>query len=114
MPYCRYLVANGNGRDHDFASAWSNSHKPGSATLPFFGIKPVLLSDDGDEISENNTSGFLAIKSSWPGQMRTVYGDHQRFKETYFSQFEGYYFTGDGAFRDEDGYYWITGRVMTY
>ena len=85
--------------------------KPGSATLPFFGIKPVLLSDDGDEISENNTSGLLAIKSSWPGQMRTVYGDHQRFKETYFSQFEGYYFTGDGAFRDEDGYYWITGRV---
>ena len=85
--------------------------KPGSATLPFFGIKPVLLSDDGDEISENNTGGLLAIKSSWPGQMRTVYGDHQRFKETYFSQFEGYYFTGDGAFRDEDGYYWITGRV---
>ena len=85
--------------------------KPGSATLPFFGIKPVLLSDDGDEISENNTSGLLAIKSSWPGQMRTVYGDHQRFKETYLSQFEGYYFTGDGAFRDEDGYYWITGRV---
>ncbi len=85
--------------------------KPGSATLPFFGIKPVLLSDDGDEISENNTGGFLAIKSSWPGQIRTVYGDHQRFKETYFSQFEGYYFTGDGAFRDEDGYYWITGRV---
>ena len=85
--------------------------KPGSATLPFFGIKPVLLSDYGDEISENNTGGLLAIKSSWPGQMRTVYGDHQRFKETYFSQFEGYYFTGDGAFRDEDGYYWITGRV---
>ena len=85
--------------------------KPGSATLPFFGIKPVLLSDDGDEISENNTGGLLAIKSSWPGQMRTVYGDHQRFKETYFSQFEGYYFTGDGAFIDEDGYYWITGRV---
>ena len=85
--------------------------KPGSATLPFFGIKPVLLSDDGDEISENNTGGLLAIKSSWPGQMRTVYGDHQRFKETYFTQFEGYYFTGDGAFRDEDGYYWITGRV---
>mgnify|MGYP003321876247 FL=1 len=85
--------------------------KPGSATLPFFGIKPVLLSDNGDEISENNTGGLLAIKSSWPGQMRTVYGDHQRFKETYFSQFEGYYFTGDGAFRDEDGYYWITGRV---
>ena len=85
--------------------------KPGSATLPFFGIQPVLLTDAGDEITDNNASGLLAIKSSWPGQMRTVYGDHQRFKETYFSQFEGYYFTGDGAFRDEDGYYWITGRV---
>jgi len=85
--------------------------KPGSATLPFFGIQPALLTDSGDEITENNASGLLAIKSSWPGQMRTVYGDHQRFKETYFSQFEGYYFTGDGAFRDEDGYYWITGRV---
>ena len=85
--------------------------KPGSATLPFFGIQPALLTDSGDEITENNASGLLAIKSSWPGQMRTVYGNHQRFKETYFSQFEGYYFTGDGAFRDEDGYYWITGRV---
>ena len=85
--------------------------KPGSATLPFFGIQPALLTDSGDEITKNNASGLLAIKSSWPGQMRTVYGDHQRFKETYFSQFEGYYFTGDGAFRDEDGYYWITGRV---
>ena len=85
--------------------------KPGSATLPFFGIEPVLLSEDGDEIEGNDVSGLLAIKSSWPGQMRTVYGDHQRFMDTYFSQFPGYYFTGDGAKRDEDGYYWITGRV---
>lgn len=85
--------------------------KPGSATFPFFGIEPILLTDDGKEISGNNESGLLAIKRSWPGQMRTVYGDHQRFKDTYFSQFKGYYFTGDGAFRDEDGYYWITGRV---
>ena len=85
--------------------------KPGSATFPFFGIEPILLTDDGKEISGNNENGLLAIKRSWPGQMRTVYGDHQRFKNTYFSQFKGYYFTGDGAFRDEDGYYWITGRV---
>ena len=85
--------------------------KPGSATFPFFGIEPILLTDDGKEISGNNENGLLAIKRSWPGQMRTVYGDHQRFKDTYFSQFKGYYFTGDGAFRDGDGYYWITGRV---
>ena len=85
--------------------------KPGSATFPFFGIEPVLLTEEGDEIVGNDVSGLLAIKSSWPGQMRTVYGDHKRFIETYFSQFPGYYFTGDGAKRDKDGYYWITGRV---
>jgi Acyl-coenzyme A synthetases/AMP-(fatty) acid ligases len=85
--------------------------KPGSATLPFFGIEPVLLSDDGKEISGNSVQGLLALKTSWPGQMRTIYGDQKRFFETYFSQFNGYYFTGDGARRDEDGYYWITGRV---
>ena len=85
--------------------------KPGSATLPFFGVDPVLLDDDGNEIMGNNKNGLLAIKSSWPGQMRTVFGDHNRFKETYFSQFKGYYFTGDGAKRDEDGYFYITGRV---
>ena len=85
--------------------------KPGSATLPFFGVDPVLLDDDGNEIRGNNKNGLLAIKSSWPGQMRTVYGDHSRFKNTYFSQFKGYYFTGDGAKRDKDGYYFITGRV---
>ena len=85
--------------------------KPGSATLPFFGIEPVLLSEDGKEIDGNNVSGFLAIKAPWPGIMRTLYGDHKRFRNTYFSQCPGYYFTGDGASRDEDGYYWITGRV---
>ena len=85
--------------------------KPGSATLPFFGIEPVLLSDEGKEISGNSVQGLLALKTSWPGQMRTIYGDQKRFFETYFSQFNGYYFTGDGARRDEDGYYWITGRV---
>jgi acetyl-CoA synthetase len=84
--------------------------KPGSATLPFFGIEPVLLNEQGQEL-EGATSGLLAIKSSWPSQMRTVYGDHERFKQTYFAMFPGYYFTGDGARRDEDGYFWITGRV---
>ena len=85
--------------------------KPGSATFPFFGIEPVLLLEDGQEIEGNDVSGLLAIKSSWPGQMRTIYGDQDRFIETYFKKFPGYYFTGDGAKRDEDGYYWITGRV---
>ena len=74
-------------------------------------VKFIAPSRLGDEIVGNDVSGLLAIKSSWPGQMRTVYGDHQRFIETYFSQFPGYYFTGDGAKRDKDGYYWITGRV---
>ena len=85
--------------------------KPGSATLPFFGVQPVLLSEEGKEIDGNDVSGLLALKTSWPGQMRTIYGDHERFIEVYFSQFPGYYFTGDGAKRDKDGYYWITGRV---
>ena len=85
--------------------------KPGSATSPFFGIHPVLLTEDGQEIEGNDVSGLLAIKSSWPGQMRTIYGDHDRFIDVYFKMFPGYYFTGDGAKRDEDGYFWITGRV---
>ena len=85
--------------------------KPGTATFPFFGIEPVLLSEQGEEIEGNGISGLLAIKTSWPGQMRTIYGDHKRFFDTYFSQYSGYYFTGDGARRDRDGCYWITGRV---
>ena len=85
--------------------------KPGSATLPFFGVQPVLLTDDGKEIEGNSVSGLLAIKSSWPGIMRTLYGDHPRFVQTYFALYPGYYLTGDGARRDQDGYYWITGRV---
>ena len=85
--------------------------KPGSATFPFFGVEPVLMTEDGQEIEGNDVSGLLVIKSSWPGQMRTIYGDHDRFLDVYFSQFPGYYFTGDGAKRDKDGYYWITGRV---
>ena len=84
--------------------------KPGSATLPFFGIKPVLLDDKGAELS-GEASGILAIADSWPGQSRSIYGNHQRFQETYYQMYPGYYFTGDGAHRDADGYYWITGRV---
>ncbi len=85
--------------------------KPGSATFPFFGVTPVILDPDGNELHGNPSEGLLAIKTSWPGQMRTIYGDHDRFYDTYFSMFKGYYFTGDGARRDKDGYYWITGRV---
>jgi acetyl-CoA synthetase len=84
--------------------------KPGSATRPFFGVQPVLLDTEGQEI-EGAGSGNLAISHSWPGQLRTVFGDHQRCIDTYYSAYPGYYFTGDGARRDEDGYYWITGRV---
>jgi acetyl-CoA synthetase len=84
--------------------------KPGSATRPFFGIKPQIVDGDG-KVLEGAAEGNLCIIDSWPGQMRTVYGDHKRFIETYFSAFKGKYFTGDGARRDEDGYYWITGRV---
>ena len=84
--------------------------KPGSASKPIPGITPVLLDTDGNEL-EGSNEGNLCIKNSWPGQMRTVYGDHDRFVETYFSQYDGYYFTGDGCRRDDDNYYWITGRV---
>ena len=84
--------------------------KPGSATKPFYGIKPVIVNEKGDTL-KGECEGRLCIAQSWPGQMRTVYGDHQRFIDTYFSQFDGKYFTGDGCRRDKDGYYWITGRV---
>ena len=85
--------------------------KPGSATRPFFGVHPVVLDEKGEEIEETEAQGVLAIRDSWPGQMRTVYGDHARFVSTYFETFKGYYFSGDGCRRDADGYYWITGRV---
>ena len=86
--------------------------KPGSCTLPFFGVQPVVLEPTtGEELHDNGMEGVLCIKDSWPGQMRTVWGDHDRFEKTYFSDYKGYYFTGDGCRRDEDGYYWITGRV---
>jgi acetyl-CoA synthetase len=86
--------------------------KPGSATKPFFGVEPVVLDPhSGREIHETEAEGVLAIRDSWPGQMRTVWGDHARFEKTYFSDYKGYYFSGDGCRRDADGYYWITGRV---
>ncbi len=88
----------------------ATAQKPGSATRPFFGIRPVIVDADGNEM-EDATSGNLCIADSWPGQMRSVYGDHERFIQTYFSAYKGKYFTGDGCRRDEDGYYWITGRV---
>ena len=84
--------------------------KPGSATLPFFGVTPLIVDNDGNEL-KGACEGNLCIKTSWPGMMRTVYRDHKRFRDTYFSSFKGKYFTGDGCKRDEDGYYWITGRV---
>ena len=85
--------------------------KPGSATLPFFGVQPEIVDEKGTPLEGNDVRGALCIKASWPGQMRTVYGDHQRFIDTYFSAFKGRYFTGDGCWRDPDGYYWITGRM---
>jgi len=85
--------------------------KPGSATHPFFGVQLGLMDENGNEIQGNDVSGNLVIKHSWPGQLRTIYGDHQRAVETYYSTYPGYYFAGDGARRDADGYYWITGRV---
>jgi acetyl-CoA synthetase len=84
--------------------------KPGSATRPFFGVDPLIIRQDGSECDVDE-GGYLVIRKAWPGIMRTVYGDHERFKNTYFSQYPGYYFTGDGARKDEDGYIWLTGRV---
>jgi acetyl-CoA synthetase len=85
--------------------------KPGSATLPFFGVEPCLMDEDGNILEGNSVRGNLCMKRGWPGLARTIYGDHSRFQEIYFSRYPGLYFTGDGCLRDEDGYYWITGRV---
>merc|ERR1712070_492647 len=92
--------------------AGSNSLKPGSATLPFFGVEPVIMDPQtGKEIEGNDVAGTLCMKRSWPGMLRTVFGDHRRMMQVYYNPYPGYYFTGDGALRDRDGYYWITGRV---
>ena len=93
--------------------------KPGAATLPMFGVVPVILDSEGNELTETESAGYLAIKKSWPGQMRTIYGDHDRFESTYFTLLNAenrlicdrFYITGDGCRRDKDGYYWLTGRV---
>ena len=91
--------------------AGATTMKPGSASLPFFGIEPSLVDPEGQLIEGNDVSGILCMERSWPGMMRTVYGDHDRFLQTYLVQYPGKYFTGDGAYRDKDGYYWVTGRV---
>jgi acetyl-CoA synthetase len=92
------------------ALPYAIDQKPGSATLPFFGVNPAILNEKGEEVVGRG-DGILVIKEPWPGQMRTVFGDHKRFEDTYFQMFDGYYFSGDGCSRDQDGYYWITGRV---
>ena len=91
--------------------AGANDMKPGSASLPFFGVEPAIVDEAGEIIEGNSVTGRLCMTASWPGMMRTLYGDHQRFIETYFTTYPGKYFTGDGCHRDQDGYYWITGRV---
>ena len=106
---------------HNYAFIFAGGHvitplpgctptKPGSACFPFFGVHAVILDEDGKEL-EGEAEGYIAFKKPWPGIMRTVYGNHKRFEETYFSRFPGYYMSGDGAKRDADGYIWITGRV---
>lgn len=103
-------MANRNGRHYDRATSGATDLKPGSATTPFFGVNPALVDNEGHKL-EGETEGNLVILDSWPGQARSIWGDHERFVQTYFSTYDGMYFTGDGCRRDEDGYYWITGRV---
>ena len=103
-------MADRDRRHPDHAAAGRDALKPGSATQPFFGVQPVIVDADG-KVLAGACEGNLCIADSWPGQMRTVYGDHERFVQTYFSTYPGKYFTGDGCRRDGDGYYWITGRV---
>jgi acetyl-CoA synthetase len=93
------------------AIAGTTALKPGCATLPLPGVQPLLVDEEGREVEGNNVKGMLCLRYPWPGQMRTVFGDHTRFHATYFSQYPGFYFSGDGATRDEDGFYWVTGRV---
>ena len=104
-------MADRDGRNYDYTLPGATDLKPGSATRPFFGILPGLVDNEGALITEQEASGNLVITAPWPGQIRTVYGDHQRVIDTYYSAYKGFYFTGDGARRDKDGFYWITGRV---
>ncbi len=110
LPDRRHLVADRDRRYPDHAAARSDALEAGLGDRPFFGCQPQLVDAEG-KVLEGAASGNLCIIDSWPGQMRTVYGDHQRFIETYFAAYPGKYFTGDGCRRDADGYYWITGRV---
>ena len=105
------MVADRDGRNLDDPATRSNTLETRVRNVPFFGIEPVILDEEGNEVEGNPATGYLCIKTAWPGIMRTVYGDHERFLDTYFRRFPGYYMTGDGVLRDEDGYYWITGRV---
>jgi len=111
MPHRGHLVADRNGRHPDHTLPGAIAIKPGMATVPFMGVWPALVTDEGKEMDETVASGALVIKKPWPGLMRGVYGDPKRFQETYFEQFPGYYTAGDGARRDKDGYYQITGRI---
>ena len=110
LPDRRHLLADGDGRDPDLAVTRRNSHQAGLGDAAASGIDPLLVDAEGKEF-RGATSGNLCLAWSWPGQMRTVWCDHRRFFETYFTTYPGRYFTGDGCRRDEDGYYWITGRV---
>ena len=111
LPDRRYLVADRDRRHPDLARCRARRRRsPGSATLPLPGVRPIIVDGDGHEL-HGPCEGNLCLADSWPGMMRTVFGDHERFVQTYFSTFKGLYFTGDGARRDADGYYWITGRV---
>jgi len=107
---CRYLVADGDRAHHDLAAARSDCHQAGSATRPIPGVVPEIVTLDGQPVPDGG-GGYLIIKKPWPGMLRTIYGDPDRYVRQYWSQIPGTYFTGDGARRDSDGYYWIMGRV---
>ena len=107
MPYCGYLVADRDRRHHDYAVTRCVPAKPGSATVPFFGVDAAVLSEEGKEVE----AGILSIRKPWPGMLRGIYGDKERYKQTYWSKWPGKYFPGDGARKDSDGYFWILGRI---
>lgn len=111
MSYCRYVVANRNWWNYDFSLGNLTPLKPSYATYPLPGIQPCIVDADGNELTETETEGNLCIKFPWPSMLRTIYNDHERCKQTYFSTYENKYFTGDGCRRDADGMYRITGRV---
>jgi acyl-CoA synthetase (AMP-forming)/AMP-acid ligase II len=111
LPHRGHLVADGDRRHHDLLLAGVTDEKPSHAAWPLPGVQPVLLTADGKEITENEVEGMLCMKFPWPGILRTIWGDHERYKQTYFSTYPGHYFSGDGAKRDAEGRYRIIGRV---